>query len=867
MIQLICLIWIGFVVYCVTVSNPKCICDVIQDSAAISTALDIAAKLALMLLFCSSVALCNSYSTTFPLTENPISEAGNWTNGGTVGLNWNNCRTTTNFAFGTQPGTSNYDDSTCTLNGTWGPNQTAQMTIHVLSTTNSDWAEAEIRLNTTVTAKSITGYEINCSVKPSGSGGGPYVQIVRWNGSLGSFTELNGTSSTGCANGDILKATISGGVITAYKNGAAVLTANDSTYTSGKPGMGFYIQNVDTTTAAADSAFGASAFSATDGLTTTGSSATPAGLSCAPTSLSSGASSTCTVTLNQAAPTGGASVTLSSTNTALTVPASVSVAAGSTSATVTAKAGTVSSSQSAVVTATLNSVSKTATVFLVASGTTTAPAYVQGNSATPQTPQSTVTATYNAAQVAGDLNVVVVGWNDSTAVVSTISDLKGNVYTRAVGPTIQSGYASQSIYYAKNIASAAAGANRVTVTFTSAARYPDIRVLEYSGADPSNPVDVTLASSGTSASSSSGSVTTTNATDLILGSNLVQTVATGPGSSFTQRMLTQDGDIAEDKMVTAVGSYSASSPLSPSAPWIMQLVAFRTAPGSGTTATGTTPATLTCSSTTITGAGTDSCTVTLNSAAVSSGVSVNLSSSNAMVTVPATVTVAANATSAVFTAKVSSCSSAQTVTLSASASSVTKSIALQLKAAASTLSINASSVAFGDVTVNTAVTQSVILTSTGAVAVTVNAPAITGTGFTLAGGTRAITLNPGQTATLNVQFDPSAAGTATGQLTITSNSSTNGTVVLGLSGTGESYAVDLSWDAPSSSTDPVAGYNVYRALSGTTAYQQLNSSADTQVAFVDSTVQAGLTYDYMIESVDASGVKSVASNIAAVTIP
>jgi hypothetical protein len=176
-------------------------------------------------------------------------------------------------------------------------------------------------------------------------------------------------------------------------------------------------------------------------------------------------------------------------------------------------------------------------------------------------------------------------------------------------------------------------------------------------------------------------------------------------------------------------------------------------------------------------------------------------------------------------------------------------------------------VAFGDVTVNTAVTQSVILTSTGAVAVTVNAPAITGTGFTLAGGTRAITLNPGQTATLNVQFDPSAAGTATGQLTITSNSSTNGTVVLGLSGTGESYAVDLSWDAPSSSTDPVAGYNVYRALSGTTAYQQLNSSADTQVAFVDSTVQAGLTYDYMIESVDASGVKSVASNIAAVTIP
>ena len=85
--------------------------------------------------------------------------------------------------------------------------------------------------------------------------------------------------------------------------------------------------------------------------------------------------------------------------------------------------------------------------------------YVQGNYATPQTPQTTVNVTFTAAQAAGDLNVVVVGWNDSTATVSSVSDSKGNVYTRAVGPTVVSGALSQSIYYAKNIASAAAGAN------------------------------------------------------------------------------------------------------------------------------------------------------------------------------------------------------------------------------------------------------------------------------------------------------------------------------------------------------------------------------------------------------------------------
>ena len=90
---------------------------------------------------------------------------------------------------------------------------------------------------------------------------------------------------------------------------------------------------------------------------------------------------------------------------------------------------------------------------LVAAPTIT---YVQSNYATPQTPQTTVSVTFTGAQAAGDLNVVVVGWNDSTAVVNSVTDKSGNVYTRAVGPTVLSGALSQSIYYAKNIVAAAA---------------------------------------------------------------------------------------------------------------------------------------------------------------------------------------------------------------------------------------------------------------------------------------------------------------------------------------------------------------------------------------------------------------------------
>src|SRR6266481_1952681 len=222
-------------------------------------------------------------------------------------------------------------------------------------------------------------------------------------------------------------------------------------------------------------------------------------------------------------------------------------------------------------------------------------AYVQGNYATPQTPQTTVNVTFTGVQTVGNLNVVVVGWNDATATVSTVTDKSGNTYTRAVGPTVLSPSLSQSIYYAPNIKAAAAGANIVTVTFSTAAVYPDIRILEYSGADPNNPVDVTAAGSGSGTSDTSGPTTTTSPTDLLFAANMVGTFTPGPGSGFTSRLLTSpDGDIAEDRMVTTAGSYSATTAaLTPAGPWIMQMVAFRTPVGSGGGAPPTAPGNLT----------------------------------------------------------------------------------------------------------------------------------------------------------------------------------------------------------------------------------------------------------------------------------
>ncbi len=103
--------------------------------------------------------------------------------------------------------------------------------------------------------------------------------------------------------------------------------------------------------------------------------------------------------------------------------------------------------------------------------------FVQTAFATPQTPATTVNIGYPAAQTAGDMNVVVVGWNDTTAMIQTVKDNVGNSYKLAIGPT--SGTAlRQSIYYAPNIV---AGVNTVTVTFNQPASYPDVRVFEYQG--------------------------------------------------------------------------------------------------------------------------------------------------------------------------------------------------------------------------------------------------------------------------------------------------------------------------------------------------------------------------------------------------
>ena len=203
------------------------------------------------------------------------------------------------------------------------------------------------------------------------------------------------------------------------------------------------------------------------------------------------------------------------------------------------------------------------------------PAFVQVNSATPQTDQSTVAVPYTAAQTAGNINIVAVGWNDATSSITSVTDSAGNLYQLAA-PVARGAGLSQAIYYAKNIKAAAAGANTVTARYSGAVPNPDVRITEYGGIDRVNPFDAKASAAGVGATASSGNFTTTGAKELIFGAGMTTGIFTGGAAGFTTRVITPvDGDIVDDRNVTSAGTYTAGAVLNGSNAWVMQGATFR----------------------------------------------------------------------------------------------------------------------------------------------------------------------------------------------------------------------------------------------------------------------------------------------------
>jgi len=244
----------------------------IQHAAIWNTALSDSEIMAIQ----TARTLGRTYSTNLPLTENPISEGGNWVAGQSAGNNlWGDIQTNGTIAFGVSLPTA-YGDPTAILTGPWGPDQTAQAVVRVSQVPFGTCChEVELRLRTTINPvdHTITGYEIFCSVMPPPFA---YCSIGTWGGPNGIFwarmTHYNGY----VRDGDVLKAVVTGTnpvTITAYINDNQVMSVQDSgqfldksgqyhlgPWTTGSPGIGFFDDNGDRRW----SDFGFSSFSAHD---------------------------------------------------------------------------------------------------------------------------------------------------------------------------------------------------------------------------------------------------------------------------------------------------------------------------------------------------------------------------------------------------------------------------------------------------------------------------------------------------------------------------------------------------------------------------------------------------------------------------
>ncbi|HMF77538.1 MAG TPA: hypothetical protein VK604_17910 [Bryobacteraceae bacterium] len=439
-----------------------------------------------------------------------------------------------------------------------------------------------------------------------------------------------------------------------------------------------------------------------------------------PTSVVRGTSSTGTVTLGSAAPTGGISVALSSNNAAATVPASVTVAAGSTTAnfTVTTTAG--ATAATATITATYSGVSKTAaltmTVATALSTVSLNPAsVVRGTS-------STGTVTLSSAAPTGGIAVALSSNNTAATVPASV--------IVAAGSTTAS-------FTVTTTAGTTAATATITATYSGVSK-PAALTMTIATALSTVSLNPTSVVRGTS---STGTVTLSSAaptggTAVALSSN--NAAATVPASVTVAAGSTT----ANFTVTTTAGTTAATATITATYSGVSKTAAL-------TITVATALSTVSLNPASVTRGATSTGTVTLSSAAPSGGISVALSSNNAAAIVPATVTIAAGGITATFTVTTTLGTAAATATIIATYTGVSKTAALTMTASAalSSVALSPASVTRGSASTGTVTLSKAAPTSGISVALSSNnAAAMVPATVTVAAGSTTATFTVTTTA-------------------------------------------------------------------------------------------------------------------------
>jgi len=181
------------------------------------------------------------------------------------------------------------------------------------------------------------------------------------------------------------------------------------------------------------------------------------------------------------------------------------------------------------------------------------------------------------------------------------------------------------------------------------------------------------------------------------------------------------------------------------------------------------------------------------------------------------------------------------------------------------LAVSPSSLNFGSVTMGFSASLQLTLSPSNG-PVTISSAQVNSSEFTLPGFVLPKTIAAGQSAAATIVFTPNASGTASANLTLTSDAANSPNMVplTGVGVSAKAHSTDLSWNP---SIDVVIGYNVYRGGTKGGPYAKINSVLDASTNYTDSTVSAGATYYYVVTDVNASNMESGYSNEVMVIIP
>jgi Putative Ig domain len=196
--------------------------------------------------------------------------------------------------------------------------------------------------------------------------------------------------------------------------------------------------------------------------------------------------------------------------------------------------------------------------------------FVQESAKAATATAKSLSVSFAANTLPGDLILVAFDFA-SSATPKSITDSQGNTFTQVGTQLVSPGGSASRVYYAKSIKG---GADTVTVALSANSAWIEVYLTEYSGVDPTNPIDAQAGAAGSAGAVSSGTAKTSYPGDVIVGYCPADWSCT-VGSGFAARS-TFNNNLIEDAMAASPGSYAATA--SANNGWTMQMVALKPAP-------------------------------------------------------------------------------------------------------------------------------------------------------------------------------------------------------------------------------------------------------------------------------------------------